>query len=150
MIKYYKYCNATRRLKSNGYTFAFEVIEQVASSWLGILRLEDEGAQAALAVFADRYGIIEIDEAEYQTLLKKKTNSSISSPGIIQRITLPLKETVAGVVVLRSPLGPITLEPVKNEVGKKLEAADAVVLGTAPFVDPLATRTKSRSKKQSQ
>lgn len=148
MTKYYEYGNATRRLRSGSYTFMFDVVEQVAGNWRGVLKLEEEGAQTALASFGARLGIIEITEVEYEAALKKKLNSRTPLPDTVQRVMLPLKETAAGVVVLRSPLGPITLEGVKNEVDKKLETSEAVTVGVAPFIDPLATRVKTRARKQ--
>ncbi len=45
MTKFYEYGNATRRLKSGKFTFQFDVVEQVAGNWRGVLKLEDEESQ---------------------------------------------------------------------------------------------------------
>lgn len=145
MSKYYRYDNASRRLRSGKFTYVFDVVEQFGGNWRGVLKLDNEEEIAALLTFAARFGVVEITEDEYNQLLKKKLNSKPSSPDIIRLPMSRLKET-AGVVVVKSPLSPTTPD-ISNPTGKVgLEISEAVVLGEAPYVDPLATRSKTRRK----
>lgn len=145
-MNYYSYGNATRRLRSGKFTFTFDVIEQFAGNWRGVLKLDNTEAIAALEEIAPRMGIASITEAEYDTLLKKKANFKPSSPDIIRLSTSALRETAAGVAVVKSPLN-LTIPDAKTSVGSpKIEVSDAVVIGEAPYVDPLATRSKTRKK----
>lgn len=145
-MNYYRYGNATRRLRSGKFTFTFDVIEQFAGNWLGVLKLDNPEAITALEEIAARMGITSITEIEYDGLLKKKANFKPSSPDIIRLSTSALRETAAGVAVVKSPLSPIIPDSKASVGSPKIEVNDAIIIGEAPYVDPLATRTKTRKK----
>lgn len=146
MTKFYSYGNATRRLKSGKFTFSFDVVGQFGGNWQGVLRLEDEEQITALEGFATRLGVVAITEDEYNELLKKKLNFRPSSPDIIQPSMSALKGHAA-VAVIKSPLSPTIPDKTASIGTPSVELADAIVLGDAPYVDPLSNRSKSRKKK---
>lgn len=141
-MKYYLSNNASRKFKANGYTFAFEVVEQFAGSWRGVLKLEHEEEIKALESFAASVGIKELTEAEYQEQLKKKVYSKPKpSPSQVIHPPSQLPDNV-GVVLKNGNPTPQT------KAQDKLPEVDALLnIGTATFVDPVEIKA-ARSKKK--
>lgn len=149
--KYYYYGNASRRLKSGKFTFSFTVIGQFAGAWNGVLKLDDPEAIAAIESDGMKaLGVREITLAEYDAYQKKKLNPSKPSPAIILPPASSLKGP-AGAAVIRDPSSQITPKSVSVASAEaKPTVQDAVVLGEAPYVDPLEQRNgKKRTKKVS-
>jgi hypothetical protein len=147
MSKFYVYENASRRLRTGGFTFSFDVIEQFGGNWRGVLKLDDEASIAALSEIAVRLGVKEISEEEYDGWLKKKLNSRLPSPDIIRLPTSPLKVGV-GHVVIKEPSGR-TIPEAAITVSPKISSDEAITMGKAPYVDPLEERSKSKRRKPS-
>lgn len=141
MDKYYVYENANRRFKVGEFGFSFEVVEQIAGNWRGVLKTTSDAEDAALQTFAASVGITEITLDEYNALLKKKGNSWTPSPESVQRLSIPMRGSAEAVVV-RDPSVPTILNP--NSKDKLLSVDDAIVLGEAPYVDPLDAVRPSR------
>lgn len=139
MTKYFVYDNASRRIQSNGFEFAFDQVEQFGGSWRGVLKLEDPAAIKELATLADRLGIEEITIEQFDAYIKKKTRSrgsleiSASPP-----LSSPIKVGVNPAQV-KTPIGKVTS-------GVELPTAEETVTGlvgkTAPYVDPLVSGKK--------
>lgn len=139
-MKYYVYDNATRRIKSGAFEYSFEAIEQFGGSWRGVLRLEDSAAIEELAKFAVRLGIREITETEYADMLKKKAifkrfSANLPSAPTLSRAA-PLKVPAGHVAVVKETPDIITLED------KRPSSSDAILVGKAPYHDPLSDRTR--------
>jgi hypothetical protein len=150
MVKHYVYDNANRRLKSGKFTFAFDVVEQFGGSWRGVLKLDDEEQIKALESFATRLGVREIPVEEYERLLKKKLNSPPSSPDIIRQPVSRLAAAAGHVVIKDAPLSQTTPNgSITGTANPKPAISDAVVVGSAPFVDPLEVRSNKRGRKKS-
>lgn len=141
MTKFYYYQNASRRIKSGEYEFAFDPIEQFGGSWVGVLKLEDAGAQAEIAKISARLGIKEITQDEYDTQLKKKLTFNRHSANIP---TLPQPQGSlnqhAGVVVKNrtAPSTPVDDRPSSD---------DAITIGKADFIDPIMGRSAAKNAK---
>ena len=146
MSKYYVYDNATRRFKVGEFTFAFDVVEQFAGNWRGVLKLDKPEEIAALETFAATVGVREITADAYEELLKKKGPSRNPSQESITRLQVPIKGS-AGAAVVRDPSAPTISNP-NSEKDKLLSADDAVVLGDAPYVDPLDVPRTARNRKK--
>src|SRR4051812_19708412 len=85
MMHYYLVTNVNSAPKISGFDVAFEPIMYMAptnSTW-GALATEDEALIAALAPIAAAGRVIEVDEDEYQKLLAKKKNGSVSPRSIV-------------------------------------------------------------------
>jgi hypothetical protein len=149
-MKYYVYDNASRRIKSSGFTYAFDITEQFGGSWRGVMTLSDPAAIAELEKFAARMGIREISETEYNELLKKKLNSKQHLQNTHPQQNQQIKAG-AGPVVIREPSARTTpdVKTVTGTVSTKPTVEEVVVLGDAPYVDPLEQRSKKRGKRGS-
>lgn len=96
MAKFYFSQFAAKPLTYSGRVFRFEVCSLLAGRPVGTYRAEDEEEIKILdGVVASRRGVKEIDEAEYETLQKKKkqtpppSNSGVSKARVVQPPILP-------------------------------------------------------------
>lgn len=143
MTKYYLYANATRRFNVLGYIFSFDVVEQFGGSWIGVLQLDDAGAQDALATFAARTGISEITEDEYNAQIKKKTPSIVYSKSSLQPPPPHLQLAPGAAAVVINPTRPLTVKPITAPEKTLIGVDEAVIIGEAPYVDVLDEKTSS-------
>ena len=107
--KCYKAENVNQIIKSKGLRFSFDPYQYLGGTWQGVYRTSNPNEQDALAAaMKENRSLVEIIEAEYDLLFKKKSSLSQSS-GIL---TLP--QAVAPVD--RSPLIPQVAPPVGEPV----------------------------------
>lgn len=143
MTKYYfAYANATRRLKVGAFVFAFDIIDQFGGSWRGLLTLDNPEQQEALERVAARSAVKVLTKEEYDEMLKKKVISTRTSQTsqVVNRGSLNDPAVVA--VVINHHSAPQT----PNKVSKAITVDEAVIIGEAPFVDPLDEKKPSRKR----
>lgn len=148
-MKYYLYNNANRRLKLGKFTFVFDVVDQFAGAWRGILATGKPGEIATIEAHARRLGIVELPEAEYEELKKKAVAAQIRS---LQRsglrptnMRLGSDKPAVTVVDRRRPSQSSKAPDPKKDLP---EASEVLTVGTANIVDnldkPTATRRSRR------
>jgi hypothetical protein len=74
MTKFYHTTNASLRRRAGGYEFRFGAYDMVGGAMSGVLALESDGEQAAMAMLSNdpRTGVTEIAQEEYERCSKKK------------------------------------------------------------------------------
>lgn len=144
-MKYYVYDNASRRLKSGKFIYSFDVIEQFAGNWRGVMELSDPEAITALEAFGPRLGVREITLDEYLNYQKKNKSSWKVSPSIAHPQKSQAMENV-GPVVVRENSNQTTLSV--QPLSTKPAISDVVIVGEAPYVDPLEARSGGKKRKK--
>lgn len=91
MTKFYYASNATKSVKSHGKKFAFDALQAFGGSVPGVLSLDTESDQLAMAdvVANAANGVTEITQAEYEAATKKKWVPQNSSTSVISAPRLP-------------------------------------------------------------
>lgn len=153
MTKYYYGLNTNRRIKAAGFEFEFESIEPFAGVWYGVYKTDLEQEQAALSVLTTnpQTGIAEIDEAAYETEVKKK---SPSAKGLrIPEAHMPLAKptpiaatvaAVAGVVVDNQPV----VDPIDARIEDLPATVEEVLkIGEVSLPPPPLNEKKARPRK---
>jgi hypothetical protein len=115
-MKYFYASNATRKIKTEHFTFKFEPCSMVASIWAGTYATENSQEVVELS---DVKGVKEITELEYKELLKKK----------------PSTQTLGGFkssVVVRA-----TMEDLATHAAKATKASQEVVVPTVQDIESL-------------
>ena len=72
MMKYYRVPSANRPYVAGPYRVTFEPVENIGGFWVGVLAVEDEATQQAIATHLHSVGVTEITAEEYEALAKKK------------------------------------------------------------------------------
>jgi hypothetical protein len=147
MSKYYVSNNANRRIRIGELSFAFEITENFAGAWRGVLTLSKPEEIAAFEKIAASLGATEISKEEYDGHLKKKVSSTVGSAS---SSPVPNKMTVAGrgaaVVVKEGQLQ--YGKPEVSTVPIVVQSVDDLIpLGVAPYVDPLEQKLAEKPKR---
>ena len=127
----------------------FDGVESFGGSWIGILEESDPAKIVALNSFGPTVSIFEIDEAEYLKLKKKAKGIAASPPSTTPPLVTPAKGSLLSAGVVRNGIEPITTPNVIAESPDKLRTVeDALVVGTAPYVDPLDVKLNAKPTKK--
>lgn len=154
-MNYFRYDNASRAVKLGDKRFVFDVVGQLAGGWVGVFATDDPRSIELLSNEGKSLGIAPLTENEYQEQLKKKVVSISSTQGSnSNKIVLPRPgRQSAAVVVNRDGAQASRTKDTSNPVPTvKVMASveEAVLIGKAPFVDPLevkAEETRNGKKK---
>lgn len=146
---YFQTYNANRKYINGGFTFVFDGVESFGGSWIGILEESDPAKIAALNSFGPTVSVFEIDAAEYQRLKKKATGIVAHPHSPVVPLVTPAKGSLLAAGVVRNGIEPITTPNVEAESPDQLRTVeDALVVGTAPYVDPLDVKLNAKPTKK--
>lgn len=147
-MRYFRYDNASRALKLGDVRFVFDVVGQFAGSWVGVFATDKENEIALLLEKGSVFGVVEITADEYEAQLKKKLPSQRSTQTSAEnKILLPRPgRQSAAVVVKHDGAPPSQTKAISNPPTVKVTVDEVVVLGKAPYVEPLEAVAKSKKK----
>ena len=141
MRRYYKTDNATRSFRSGGFEFQFEPTVFRAGAWAGLLAVDDEAAQLALApLIYDGGPIRELTAEEFEAQKKKTTGVTSSQRWRDPSVSLLPKAAESAPRVEAAP-------PQPEQSSTATESAEIRLAETAP-VDELAEDPKPKRAKK--
>ena len=142
MRRYYKPDNATRSFRSGGFEFQFEPTVFRAGAWAGLLAVDDEAAQLALAeLIYDGGPIRELTVEEFEAQKKKTTVVTSSQRWRDLSVSLLPRKADESAPRVEAAL------PQSEQSSTATESAEIRLAETAP-VDELAEDPKPKRAKK--